>query len=218
MRAQPMHHPRLAEIVSRYPHEGNLDLAAEMGLTVRQLLHIANIKRLLKTPATLGKVRTGGRLKFPSLKQDLQDAIAAAGAAGLDWAGIATAMSHVGAEQLRYTLNKLTAERRTHRAGRRGSSRWFGRPEEANGHETRLLLTQRPHQAAPVNVRHQPGPARLPGAPDDSAAKVTHCPGMPEPLQRWQAGAAQVFSGRIGRYDDPASSWASAVTKRGAAA
>jgi hypothetical protein len=208
----------LEQVKAAYPHYTNEELAAQFGLTRRQLTNIASTHGLLKTHETLSRARSVRKtlLAVAPWTKQLLDGIAAAGPAGVDFAQARRIASTANEDQARATLNKLTAAGRIHRYAKHRVSRWFSTAEWATAHGARVLA---PVPSAPgngVQIKSSEPPAAQRGALVITAStRFTPCPGAPGPEARWHGDARPVFSSMPpGVYTDQASSWVKAVTAK----
>lgn len=208
----------LDQVKAAYPHHTNEELAAQFGLTRRQLTNIASTHGLLKTHETLSRARSvrKTRLAVAPWTKQLLDGIAAAGPAGVDFAQARRIASTANEDQARATLNKLTAAGRIHRYAKHRVSRWFATAEWAAAHGARVLAPVPSTPSNSVQIKASRTPADLRGEPVTTArTRFTPCPGVPGPEARWHTNARPVFSGLgPGLYTDQPSSWVTAITTK----
>lgn len=160
-----------ADLLARYPHEGNDALAAEFKLTKSQLSQFACANFVKKTRATRSRLNNGGAGNGAALTQRLIKAIADAGKAGLSVPGVLSALPDVAEDRIRFTLGRLTLRGRLHRTGRKGQGRWFTSAAQAEAYNAALgTPVPRGGADAPVSIAPHRGPAHLPGEPDLSKA------------------------------------------------
>lgn len=207
-----------AELCELFPHHSDAALAQMYGLNVRQVQYIGFIEGLRKTPETVSasaRRRSENQSATP-LRNRVQEAIVAAGEAGLSRDGICNAISGSSPSSITTCLNKLTASQKVFRAGRAGRSRWFGTLEQAQSHMEQVTAAARPAKEAAVKVAPETPPARLaiqPHIPAGLQIKYGHS--VPGPEARWQTNARPVFSSMPpGVYSDQPSSWVKAVTSK----
>lgn len=216
-----------SQLLDQFPHRSNTDLAREFGLNVRQVQYIGYIHGLNKTAATRSASRRARHADSEPLSLRVDRAVQAAGPHGIDSQGLQAALPGISPSSITCAINKLTADKRAHRRGGKGKSRWFATADLAEAwaqasqaaslrrEQARALLAQAP-ACNTVQIRLPTAPALAPGEPFvPEHIKPLICPPVPGPDARWHTGAAPHFSARKpGTYDAdaPASLWAAAIT------
>lgn len=198
---------RQAELLARYPAEDTETLAADFGLTKRQVGLLASSNHIKKAASV---ARSGTE----SFSQLVRTAVAAVGAAGLSRAQAIAALPALPSTTVCHALHSLTNRGLLHRAGNRGSSRWFTLAEHALAHATTCFNT-----VPGVHIKPHTAPAHLPGEPIVPAGmKPTQGPTVPGPAERLAACEPGLFSNlRPGRYiDAQPKAWVAAANRKAA--
>lgn len=214
MRPSELTPERRAELLARYPTEGNQALAAEFGLSVGAVAQLACNHNVRKTRETLSAINRGkGGGKGPSCAEQTLAAVKAAGSAGLSRAEAVQRLPALREGAVSNALDCLAGRGHMHRAGRRGNSRWF--IDEADAKRHALAPDAGEPEASPA-PQPQQGPARRDGPADDRDATRTACKPV---LGRTftPATPAEGFFKTLGAgqyLDDRPTPWVAAATRR----
>jgi hypothetical protein len=201
MAARLLSPERQAELLARYPNEGNAALAADFGLTAAQVAGIAYANHVRKSPATLSAVLSAAHAA-PSAMQRVLAAAKSAGKAGMCRLELRAALHDVCVD---HTPDSLAARGHLHAAGRRGARRWFADAADAQAHATAC--------GCPAPRRAQ---AIAPHEPSTAGAPRTECPAvLGRTFEANAAGSGLFRTLGPGQYADATpSSWVAAVTRR----
>lgn len=214
MRPSELTPERRAELLARYPTEGNQALAAEFGISAGAVAQLACNHNVRKTRETLSALNRGKRvLQGPSCAEQTLAAVKAAGRAGLSRAEAIARLPSLREGAVSNALDCLTGRGHMHRAGRRGNSRWFIDEADAKRHDLAPAACQ--PEAAPAPPPQQ-GPARREGPADDTAATRTEGRPVLGRTFTTDTPAEGLFTTLgAGQYlDDRPSPWVAAATRR----
>jgi hypothetical protein len=198
---------RQAELLARYPNEGNAALAADFGLTAAQVAGIAYANHVCKTRATLSAVLAASAGSDSVMKQVLA-VVKAAGTAGMCRNEIRTALPGVCVD---HSPDSLAARGHLHAAGRRGARRWFADAADAEVHSVRCgTPVPRPRASARRTTSHPPE------GTSTAAPPATPCPPvLGRTYQATEASSSLFKDLGPGQYaDDTPRSWVAAITRR----
>lgn len=221
MSALPLSTEQRAELMRRYPHEGNTALAAAFGLKPHQIAYWACNNFLKKTKAARSVINRDKPYGRETIAQRIREAVTAAGPAGLSITGLLVALPGMSEERLRAAVWSMARRRSLHRAGPKRGGRWFATAALADAYRDAITVAPKVAPAPTPKARPKPltvtqahGPAHLAGdAVAASAVPITHCPPVgPAPTAAPAAPGLFATLG-LGNYVDEAPcSWVTAIT------
>lgn len=205
---------RQAELLARYPTEGNQVLAQDFGLTPAQGAHIAYENHVRKTSATLRALNTGKPADGPSVMQRVLAAVKAAGAAGMSRSQVSAALPGV---RVGHAVDSLASRGHLHAAGTSGATRWFEHAVDAQAHAIacggtgpRLSMSRR---AKACRLRRA---VYTPSVPATPPAAATQCPAVQGRSFEATEPSSNLFRDLgPGQYADTTPrNWVAAITRR----
>lgn len=208
MAARLLSAERQAELLARYPSEGNSELAKDFGLTPAQVAHIAWENDVRKTRATRSALSTRNRGRGPSVLQRALAVATAAGKAGISRAELITAMP---GENVGKALDSLGGRGYLHAAGPRGRTRWFAELADAQAHAASSSTALRVSN----NLRAVKRRKRNAGITvSEPAARQAAAPAAPPHAPPPRVDGLFTHLGPGQYVDDTPRSWVAAITRR----